>query len=177
MWAGQFGPTSPATVDEQQVVINGTPIQVLFAPEDEIASRLIPLLEGAKKGIRFMAFSFTHDAIGSAILARANAGLDVRGIFETRGSEVEYSEMRSLFCARVPVRQDGNPGTFHHKVFVIDNETVITGSFNFSESADESNDENMLIVTNRDIAARYLSEFERRWAEAKEPNRAEMNCR
>jgi phosphatidylserine/phosphatidylglycerophosphate/cardiolipin synthase-like enzyme len=177
MWAGEFGPKSPSTVDSQAVTVDGTSIQVLFAAEDEVASRLVPLIEKAQKSIRFMAFSFTHDDIGAAVLARARAGVDVKGIFETRGSETEYSQMPGLYCAGVPVRQDGNPATFHHKVFVIDEEIVITGSFNFSDSADESNDENVVIVANADIAAQYLQEFERRWAEATEPDRAEMKCK
>lgn len=177
MWAGEFGPTSPSTVDDQTVTIDGTPVQVLFAAEDEVASHLVPLIENAQSSIRFMAFSFTHDDIGAAVLARAKAGVDVKGIFETRGSETEYSEMPMLYCAGVPVRQDGNPGTFHHKVFVIDDHMVITGSFNFSENADESNDENVVIVTNSDIAAQYLQEFDRRWAEATEPDAADMNCK
>jgi phosphatidylserine/phosphatidylglycerophosphate/cardiolipin synthase-like enzyme len=53
---------------------------------------------------------------------------------------------------------------------------VITGSFNFSKNADESNDENVIVVTHGDIAAQYLQEFERRWAEASAPEAADMNC-
>jgi phosphatidylserine/phosphatidylglycerophosphate/cardiolipin synthase-like enzyme len=177
MWAGDFGPTSPSTVGDQAVTINGTPLQVLFAPEDDVAHRLVPLIENAQSSLRFMAFSFTHEEIGDAVLARAKAGVDVRGIFETRGSETEYSELPMLYCAGVPVRQDGNPYTFHHKVFVIDDRMVVTGSFNFSSNADESNDENVLVITNSDIAARYLQEFERRWAEATEPDAADMGCK
>lgn len=177
MWAGEFGPTSPSMVDDQTVTIDGTPIRVLFASEDDVASRLVPLIESAQRSIRFMAFSFTHDEMGAAVLARAKAGVDVKGIFETRGSETEYSEMPALYCAGVPVRQDGNPATFHHKVFVIDDKIVITGSFNFSDSADKSNDENVVIVTNGDIAIQYLQEFERRWAEAAEPDATDMNCK
>jgi phosphatidylserine/phosphatidylglycerophosphate/cardiolipin synthase-like enzyme len=177
MWAGDFGPTSPSTVGDQAVTIDGTPIQVLFAPEDDVAHRLVPLIENAQSSIRFMAFSFTHEEIGAAVLSRAKAGVDVMGIFETRGSETEYSELPVLYCAGVPVRQDGNPYTFHHKVFVIDDRTVVTGSFNFSSAADESNDENALIITNGDIVARYRQEFERRWAEATEPKAADMKCK
>jgi phosphatidylserine/phosphatidylglycerophosphate/cardiolipin synthase-like enzyme len=177
MWnGGEFGPTSTSTVDDQTATVDGTPIQVLFAAEDDVAERLVPLIEGAQNSIRFMAYSFTHDDIGAAVLARAQAGVDVMGIFETRGSETEYSELPALYCAGVPVRQDGNPNTFHHKVFVIDEKTVITGSFNFSKNADESNDENVIVVTHGDIAAQYLQEFERRWAEASAPEAADMNC-
>lgn len=177
LWAGEFGPTSPSTLDDQAVTVDGTPIQVLFASEDKVASHLVPLIEQAQKSIRFMAFSFTHTEIGDAVLVRAGAGVDVRGIFETRGSETEYSQLPRLYCAHVPVRQDGNPATFHHKVFVIDDKLVITGSFNFSGNADQSNDENAVIITHSGIAAQYLQEFERRWAEAREPDPADMDCK
>lgn len=172
MWEGKFGPRSPSTVEQQSVVIDGTPIQILFASEDKAISRIIPLVEAAKKSIRIMAFSFTHSDLGQAVLARAKAGVDVKSIFETRGSETEHSELSVLFCAGFPARQDGNPGTFHHKVFVIDDEIVVTGSLNFSDNADTSNDENVVILTNKEIATLYLEEFDRRWEEAKEPSKS-----
>jgi phosphatidylserine/phosphatidylglycerophosphate/cardiolipin synthase-like enzyme len=177
LWAGQSGPTSPSTVDQQSVVIDGTPVQILFAAEDEVASHLVPMIEKAEKRIRFMAFSFTHNEIGNAVLARADAGIDVKGIFEKRASETEYSELPILYCAGVSVRQDGNPGILHHKVFIIDDKMVITGSFNFSNNADESNDENVVVLTNADIAALYMQEFDRRWREAQVPPKADMNCK
>ena len=177
MWAGEFGPTSPSTVGDQRVIVADGSVEALFAAEDEVASLLVPLIEGAQRSIRFMAFSFTHEGIGQAVLARAEAGVDVRGIFEKRGSETEYSEMPLLHCAGVPVRQDGNPRTFHHKVFVIDDQIVVTGSFNFSDNADESNDENVVVVAHTEVAAQYLQEFERRWAEATPPDPADVNCK
>ena len=84
--------------------------------------------------------------------------------------------MTALYCAGLPVRQDGNPRTFHHKVLIIDDQAVVTGSFNFSANADESNDENVIIVSNSDVAAQYLQEFQRRWAEATEPDKADIKC-
>ncbi len=176
LWSGEFGPRSPSTLGQQTVTVNGTPIRVLFAPEDEVVAQLSPLIKSAQSSIRFMAFSFTHDDLGAAVLSRAKAGVDVMGIFETRGSETKYSELPGLYCADVPVRQDGNPGTFHHKVFIIDEKIVVTGSLNFSNNADESNDENVLVITNADIAAQYLAEFEARWAEAEQPDPADMSC-
>jgi phosphatidylserine/phosphatidylglycerophosphate/cardiolipin synthase-like enzyme len=176
MWAGQFGPTSPSTVDLQSAVVGRTPVQVLFAAEDKAISHLVPLVEGAKSSLHIMAFSFTHDALGEAVLQRAKRGVDVQGIFETRGSETEFSELTLLYCAKVPVRQDGNPGTFHHKVIVVDEETLITGSLNFSNNADESNDENVVVIQSKTIAGRYIDEFERRWKEATDPDPADIKC-
>jgi len=177
MWDGEFGPRSPSTVEDQSLSVNGSPIQVLFAPEDEVMDKLIPMIENAQKSIRFMAFSFTHDDLGAAVLAQAEAGVDMMGIFETRGSETEYSELSHLFCAGYPVRQDGNKATFHHKVFIIDDEIVVTGSLNFSDNANDSNDENVVIITNKIIAGGYLQEFERRWAEAKDPDPVDLECK
>jgi phosphatidylserine/phosphatidylglycerophosphate/cardiolipin synthase-like enzyme len=176
MWRKNFGPTSPSSVRLQQTTVNRTPVQVLFAPEDKVISRLIPLVENAQSSIHFMAFSFTHVELGAAMRARAEAGVDVRGIFETRASETEHSELSTLYCAQVPVRQDGNPGAFHHKVIVIDEETVITGSLNFSANADQSNDENVVVITSRSIASQYLREFGRRWDEGNEPNPSSIQC-
>ena len=174
---GEFGPRSPSTVELQSTTVNDTPIEVLFAAEDEVMSKLVLLVRGAEKSIRFMAFSFTHDDFGAAVLNRANAGVDIKGIFEKRSSETEYSELPNLYCAGLPMRQDGNPGILHHKVFIIDDEILITGSFNFSNNADESNDENVIIIQNAEIAAKYLDEFERRWAEAEAPDSADMSCK
>jgi phosphatidylserine/phosphatidylglycerophosphate/cardiolipin synthase-like enzyme len=123
-----------------------------------------------------MAFSFTNDALGLAMQERFEAGVDVAGIFEVRGSETEYAELPRLYCAGVPVRQDGNPQTFHHKVVVIDNYVVITGSMNFSDSAADDNDENMVAISEPLVAELYLREFERRWAEATMPHPEDMNC-
>ncbi|MBC8508787.1 MAG: phospholipase [Anaerolineales bacterium] len=177
MWAGEFGPRSTSTLSQQATTINETPIQILFSAEDEVVSQLVPIIESAEKSIRFMAFSFTHDDLGDAVENRANAGIDVMGIFEKRGSETEYSELPALYCMGVSVRQDGNPRTFHHKVFIIDDEIVITGSLNFSNNANDSNDENVVILANTEIASLYLAEFERRWAEAEDPDPADMACK
>jgi phosphatidylserine/phosphatidylglycerophosphate/cardiolipin synthase-like enzyme len=176
LWDGSFGPTSPSDVDRQRLTINDTPVGVYFAAEDEVVDQLLPHLQSAQRDTRFMAFSFTQDDLGGVLLDRANAGVDVQGIFETRGSETEFSELRPFYCADLPVRQDGNPQTFHHKVFIVDDQLVITGSFNFSDGANDSNDENAIVIRNTEIASLYLEEFDRRWAEAKEPDQADMAC-
>lgn len=155
---------------------SGDPVQILFSPEDGPVPALEDALNNAQSSIRFMTFSFTLDEIGALLLAKANAGVDVSGIFETRGSRTSYSELPLLYCAGLNVYEDGNPYTFHHKVFIIDEETVVTGSFNISDSATENNDENMVIITDRDLAAQYLAEFERMEAIAERPSPSDFKC-
>ena len=83
------------------------------------------------------------------------------GVFEDRQVD-QYSEFEAMKAAGLPVVLDKNRGSMHHKVIVIDEETVITGSYNFSKNAEKRNDENLLIIKgNREIAAAYLAEFEK----------------
>ena len=65
----------------------------------------------------------------------------------------------------------------NHKVFIIDDQIVVTGSFNFSRSADESNDENMVFLNNENIAEGYIAEFERVWADAHTVDADSVDCR
>jgi phosphatidylserine/phosphatidylglycerophosphate/cardiolipin synthase-like enzyme len=130
---------------------------------------LTALLNQAQQNIRFMAFSFTHDKIGQAVKDRAKAGVMVQGVFETRGSETEYSEFGQMKNQKLDVWQDGNPYTLHHKVFIIDEKMVALGSFNFSSNADEANDENMLVIHNAEIARQFLEEFNRVYQLAQNP--------
>ena len=165
----EFGPRSPANTPNPKIQLGDTLIETCFGPEDECALQLVDLLSQAQNNIRFMAFSFTHDEIGQAVRDRAEAGVQVQGVFEKRGSETEYSEYGYMRSQGLDVWQDGNPYTLHHKVFIIDDKTVVLGSYNFSQNADESNDENFLIIHNPEIAAQFLAEFNRNLAQAQNP--------
>lgn len=166
---GRFGPTSPDNTPRPEFTQDGTPIGVYFASEGDVIGQINAALAGAQHSIRFMTFSFTVDSIGQTIIDRAGAGVDVAGIFEKTGSETRFSELTPLFCAGLAVRQDGNPFVLHHKVFIIDGTTVLSGSFNVSANATDSNDENLIRISDPDLAAQYLAEFDRRWAEAATP--------
>ena len=177
MWAGEFGPRSPSTVGQQGLVIDGTQMQVLFASEDNVMAYIVPYIQHAQSSVRFMAFSFTHDDMGQAMRDRYAAGVDVAGVFEKTGSSTEYSELGAMYCAGMAVRRDENPSFLHHKVIIVDDHIVITGSLNFSDNANESNDENVLIVDNADIAALYLQEFDRVWSIASDPEPDKFECK
>jgi phosphatidylserine/phosphatidylglycerophosphate/cardiolipin synthase-like enzyme len=176
MWDGQFGPKSPSTADQQSVTLNGTPIQIYFSPEDKVLDHIIPMVSAAQSNIRFMAFSFTDYPLAKAMIDRAATGVDVAGIYEKVGSETEGSELKTFFCARVPVRQDGNPRFLHDKIIILDNHIVISGSFNFSSNATENNDENVMIIDNPDIASLYMQEFAKLWSIATDPDPAKVPC-
>lgn len=166
----KFGVTSPIS-NTGNFTQSGTNIQVYFAAENPVMARIIDEVNLAKTQVRFLAFSFTDFDLAKAMLDRAAAGVGVSGVFETTGSLTQASELRTLYCAGLPVFQDGNPGVLHNKVVIIDGETVISGSFNFSSNATNSNDENLIIIKNKDIAQLYLQEWERIRAIAKAPTK------
>ena len=176
LWSNQFGPRAPSTVNTQWVILDGTPIQVLFSSEDNAVSNLIALVNDAQVNIRFLAFSFTDYPLAKAMIDRAAAGVDVKGVYETFGSTSTGSEMKTFWCAGVSVRQDGNPSFLHDKIIIIDNSIVVTGSLNYSSNADESNEENVLILDNAEIAALYLQEFEKLWSQAHDLEAGTVAC-
>jgi len=165
----KFGPSRKPGGTTPRLTISGVTVENYFAPEDNVAEKIVARLKTAQKTIDFMAFSFTDDAIGETVRARARAGVKVRGVFENTGSETKYSEYGRMKDDRLDVWQDGNPYLMHHKVFIVDGKTVIFGSFNFSQNAEESNDENLLIIDDAGLAAQFTAEFERVYAQAKNP--------
>src|SRR5690349_7369689 len=116
----KFGPTKPKGVPHPSLTIGGTAVENYFASEDGVAARVVKRVDGAQQAIRFLAYSFTHDGIGKAMVARAQAGVQLRGVFETTGSQTQFSEYGPMKQAGLDVMTDGNPYVMHHKVIVID---------------------------------------------------------
>lgn len=164
--AGQFGPRSPAVTPYAISRVGGMRVENYFAPEDDVLARLLPFLERARASIYFMAFSFTEDTVRDALIDRQRAGVLVRGVVEARNANGSGSDYPDLVTAGVDVLTDGNPYVMHHKVIIIDEQIVITGSYNFTSSAQKNNDENLLILHSPAVAARYLAEFQRVYQQA-----------
>jgi len=108
-----------------------------------------------------MAFSFTHDGIGDAMLERARVGVEVAGVFESRDSGTQFSEYARLKREGLDVLLDGNPWLMHHKVIMIDDRITVFGSFNYFQNADRQNDENLLIVDDVSLASAFEAEYQR----------------
>lgn len=177
MWDGQFGPRSPSQLAEQSATVNGTQIWVIFTSEDRaLEQAIIPVVNFAQSSVRFLAFSYTDYPLANAMIARAQSGVSVAGVYENVGSGTEAAEFRTLYCAGVAVRKDGNPSFMHNKVIVVDGRFVITGSMNFSTSAEESNDENIIILDSPEIASLYLQDFDRVWSRAADPEPGSIPC-
>ena len=95
----------------------------------------------------------------------------MRGVVEAQNATGSQASFGPLRAGGVDVLLDGNCYILHHKVIIIDQRTVITGSYNFTSSAEQSNDENLVIVDDSALARAYLDEFERVYAQAQAPTR------
>jgi phosphatidylserine/phosphatidylglycerophosphate/cardiolipin synthase-like enzyme len=165
----QFGGAKTAGVPNPVVTLAGSRVENYFCPKDNCAAQVIRWVTSAQQRIHFLAFSFTHDGIGDAMMQRARAGAELGGVFETTGSETRFSEFGRMKQAGFDVLQDGNPWVMHHKVILLDDHVTVFGSFNFSSNADHDNDENLLIVDDPSLAAAFEAEYQRVRAVALNP--------
>ncbi len=147
--------------------IAGRPFEVFFPKNDKATTRVAEVVASAKSTIHFMAFQFTDGPISQAVIERASHGIEVKGVFENNGACAgAYPSILAAHGSNVDLsrwtfgRIQGLRNFLHHKVFIIDHKTVVLGSFNFSKSADDANDENLLIVTDAELARSFEDEYE-----------------
>jgi phosphatidylserine/phosphatidylglycerophosphate/cardiolipin synthase-like enzyme len=147
--------------------INNSTVRVYFSPDDHFRSQqLIPLLQAAKQSVHFMAFAFTSTDITQTLSNLQQQGIEIKGVVDTSQSGSSYAQYDDLKAENIDVLLDGNPKKLHHKVMIIDHRYVVTGSYNFSQSAETRNDENSVIIDNSDLAAQYEQEFIRVYQQA-----------
>ena len=165
-----FGTDDLALTPNPVVQIGDSVVEIYFSPDDNVQNRLLELLESAEESIYFLAYSFTADPLGEAIRSRAAAGVTVAGVLEndqvSSNSGTEYDPFQQ---AGLDVRLDTDDSTMHNKIIIIDEHIVVTGSYNFSSNAEEINDENVVIIFNREAAAVFLEEFWRIFTQALQP--------
>jgi phosphatidylserine/phosphatidylglycerophosphate/cardiolipin synthase-like enzyme len=165
MWNGTY--KKGDNVLNPNIMIDDIGVENYFCPEDDCADHVKEELNKATSSIHFMTFSFTHDGIANILLLKNLDNISIKGIFEARQVS-KYSKYMVLKNNNVDVVKDGNKANMHHKVFIIDSDTVITGSFNPSAGGDTRNDENLLIIRDFNIASLFMEEFEKVWDERKE---------
>ena len=144
-------PPRPATVPSWSVY---------FSPKGGCTEAAVSAIAGAKRSVLVQAYSFTSAPIAEALANAHKRGVNVQVILDKSNLHEEYSAADSLIQAGIPTWIDSAHAIAHNKVMVIDGETVITGSFNFTKAAEEHNAENLLIVHDAKLAARYVENWQ-----------------
>lgn len=160
---GYYGKNSLDNKPYKEVEFDSGLIEPYFTPEDNLTDRIIELIDNAEKSIHVMIFTFSKREIADALIRAKNRGIKVKVIAEEYQSNHDWSQIYYLEENGVNVILDKNNKTFHHKTIIIDEKITITGSFNFTNSAQYNNDENSLIIHSEYISKEYEREFFRLW--------------
>lgn len=142
-------------------------LQAAFAPWENLEGLITEAIDDAKMQVLVQAYLLTSKNIATALIAAKRRGVDVRVLADAEQiAKVESSKIPKLAAAGIDVWLETKYQNAHNKIIVIDaatpNATVITGSFNFTWSAQHKNAENILIARkNPSLAARYVFNWER----------------
>lgn len=171
MHMGRFGGTKHSDSERLATQTADDRISIYFSPQDKALPIVLDHIEHARSTIVFMAFSLTSAPITDALINAVERRVRVSGVVERRNARGTGSVFAQLSEHGVDILEDGNCYNMHHKVMVIDDEIVITGSYNFTDNAENTNDENLVIIHDATIARFFLSEYERIRQQAIKPVR------
>lgn len=135
-------------------------IQVYFSPNGHCEQAIVEELNRAKKTVLVLAYSFTSAPIARALGEAKDRGVEVQVILDKSQKRARYSVINYLQSHEIPVFIDIPHAIAHNKVMIVDGEDVITGSYNFTSSAEKRNAENLVIIRNDpQIASVYTREW------------------
>ena len=142
-----------------ELTLNETPAQVCFSPDGGCTEAIIKEINNAKSEILIQAYSFTSAPIAKSLLNAHKRSIKVEAILDKSQRKEKYTSATFLVNAGIPTFIDDKHAIAHNKIMIIDRETVITGSFNFTKAAEEKNAENLLIIKNKELAMVYIDNW------------------
>ena len=145
------------------VLTDEVEVLVLFSPRDDCAAQIFRCLNESQKSIDVAMYYFTNRILAQALVKAKEREIKVRVYLDDSQRDEKYSKGRYLEGKGINVKYEDGVGLMHDKFCIIDDDKVITGSFNWTVSADLKNDENLLIIHSRKIALEYKKQFEKFW--------------
>lgn len=140
-----------------------TPDKVYFSPGEECLDAIIYQLRSAQHTIQICVFTISDDRISDAIIACHRMGRKVLIITDNEKLHDTGSDIQRLEQAGIPVKIDRSSDHMHHKFAIIDGQFVLTGSYNWTRSAAKYNHENLLVTSDKAVAAAFEEEFNKLW--------------
>lgn len=142
------------------VSIRAAEIQVFFSPKGGCTEAVVNNLERATNSVLVQAYSFTSAPIAKALVNAEKRGVRVRVILDKSQRTEKYSEADFLIHAGVPTWIDAKHAIAHNKIMIIDGKIILTGSFNFTKAAEDDNAENLLVIQDPALAAKYTANWQ-----------------
>ncbi len=134
-------------------------VSVFFSPKGGCTEAVVKELDAARATILVEAYSFTSTPIAKALVDAHKRGIKVEVILDKSQRTEKYSSATFLVNMGIPTLIDAVHAIAHNKIMVIDDTTVITGSFNFTKAAEENNAENLLVIRSPELAAKYTANW------------------
>ena len=145
--------------DSNPALVGSNEISLCFTPPTGCAKVISNLISQAKESVYLQAYGITSNEIVGELVAAHNRGIKVRVLLDKSNLSDKYSKMQQMMDSGIDVSIDKVSGIAHNKVIILDERKVITGSFNFTKSADTRNAENVIIVNDKEVASKYLQNW------------------
>ena len=142
------------------VSIQAADIQVYFSPQGGCTEAVVANLDKATNTVLGQAYSFTSAPIAKALVDAKKRGVKVQVILDKSQRTERYSSADFVQRAGVATFIDAKHAIAHNKIMVIDGETILTGSFNFTKAAEEKNAENLLVIQDAALAAKFTANWQ-----------------
>lgn len=140
-----------------------------FSPGEDCRRKLLDLCQSARAVLDISVFTISDDRLSKAIVAAFGRGVSVRVITDNDKARDVGSDIDFLIAEGIPVRTDHSPNHMHHKFALIDQRILVTGSFNWTRSASDFNQENILVTDEKSLVSAYIREFEMLWQDFSRP--------
>jgi phosphatidylserine/phosphatidylglycerophosphate/cardiolipin synthase-like enzyme len=137
--------------------------KVYFSPGEACLQAILQLLESAEHTLRICVFTISDDRIADQIIACHRMGRQIQIITDNEKLYDTGSDIKRLIQAGIPVKVDNTSNHMHHKFAIADRRAVLTGSYNWTRSAEQYNHENILVTSDQLAVQKFESEFERLW--------------
>ena len=137
--------------------------KVYFSPNGGCQNAVISEISKAQKSIDIAMYSFTSREIAQELVKAKDRKVKIRIVLDKGQKTEEYSKSRYLIEKGFEVKYHSGDGLMHNKFAVIDGRVLLTGSFNWTASAEQRNEENLLIITDNGVIKKYAERFERLW--------------
>ena len=150
-------PKNNATQPQAEVV------GIYFTPPADVAAAVIEVIDQSKSEVLVQAYGFTHNGIAQALLRAHARGVTVKVLLDAKTDTSNRYVTDLLQAQQIPLKLDASHAIAHNKVIVVDGELVITGSFNFTNSAQTRNAENLLVLKSTGLADSYKANWQTHW--------------
>lgn len=158
-----IGIFSLCTISNADTFSANTKYQVCFTPYQRCTNKIVSAINNSKHSINMQVYSFTSRKIAYALRDAVKRGVKVDVIYDASNFNPDYfSFAKMLTNSGAECGVDDSVRIAHNKVMIIDNDLVITGSFNFTYAAERKNAENVLLIYNKKLASKYNANFFRR---------------